>query len=408
MTSLTWTTKKMNIDELKPFEKNPRKITAEAMDKLKDRITKRGFHDVLKLDTANVVLSGNQRTQALRELGAKEVNVLVPSRKLTEEERKAIVLESNRSDGEWDNELLVDFGSEVLLEVGFETKEIDMLLEEDEDEEDAYDTEKTVKAIKKPKAKVGDIYQLGEHRVMCGDCTSGEHLEKLMDGKLADMIWTDPSYNVNYENEKHGGILNDKMSDENFFTFTQGFVHSMKEWSRGGAPFYVCSGFGSFPTFIHALHNEGMKYATPIVWVKPSAGLGMNDYRHQSELIIKVKNEKKGKRSKKGEVILYGWNEGKHYFLDTRSESDVWEVSRRGASTMSHPTQKPIALINRAVKNSSKRGDLILDLFGGSFSTLVSAHKTGRVCYSIELDPKYVDAGIERWEKLTGNTAIKI
>ena len=402
MEKLTWTAKRRKLSELKPLEKNPRKITKAAMDKLKDRITKRGFHDVLKLDTNDVILSGNQRTQALLTLGVTEVNVLVPSRELTEEERGAIVIESNRNDGEWDMEILPEFGQEVLLEGGFETVEVDAMLKEDEDEEDQFETETVLDAIKKPQVKPGELYRLGDHMLLCGDSTSKEDVSRLMGGVQADMIFTDPPYNMNIEG-KQGKILNDNMSEELFLQFSLDFIARMKEASKAGAPFYICSGYSSYLPFTYAIKENNLVFANPIIWVKNSLGMGMNDYRHAHEMILKVKNSKK-----KSIPILYGWNQGKHYFKDVRDEGDVWNFSRRATNTMSHPTQKPVALVNRAITNSSKHGGVVLDLFGGSGTTLISAQKTGRKAYVMEMDPRFCDVIIKRFEALTGEKAEKV
>jgi len=397
MDKITWKTEKRKLLDLKPYEKNPRKITAQAMEKLKDRIRKRGFHDVLKVDTNDVVLSGNMRRAALIDLDVFEVKVKVPSRKLTKEERDIIVLESNKNDGTWDDEMLPEFDSEVLVESGFESLEVDSMKKEEEDNEDDFDAEEVVKAAKAEVSKKGELYRLGEHYLMCGDSTSIEDIDRLMGGAKADMVFTDPPYNMNYRSKTKGGILNDNMGQEAFVRFSSAFMAALKHASREGAPFYVCSGYSSMVPFMYAMKENGLEFASTIVWVKNTLGMGMNDYRHKHEIIMKAKNKKK-----KGQPILYGWNEGKHYFIDAHDEADIWEVSKRSTNTMSHPTQKPLALINKAVKNSSKRGQIVLDLFGGSGSTLVSAAKTGRRAYLMELDPKYVDAIIKRWEAMTG------
>jgi len=403
MTQIKWIAERRKVSELKHFEKNPRKITPAAMNKLKDRIQKRGFHDVVKIDTENTVLSGNMRTEALIQLGIKEVNVLVPDRKLTEKEREAVVLESNRNDGEWDDTVLPLFDTEVMLEVGFDSVEVDGLKETDEDEEDKFDTEKAAEQIKKPITKRGDIYQLGDSRLACGDSTSERDVEKLMNGELADMIFCDPPYNMNIEG-KQGKILNDNMGDERFADFSVDFMSVMKKSSKVGAPFYICSGYTSYTAFVYAIRAVGLEYSGPIIWVKNSLGMGMNDYRHSHEMVLKAVNKKK----KKAQPILYGWNGGKHYFAGGHDEADVWQISRHATNTMVHPTQKPLALINRAIKNSSKRGGLVLDLFGGSGATLIGAYKTGRRAYICELDPKYCDVMILRWEALTHESAVKI
>lgn len=405
MKALTWKAEKRKVKDLVHFDRNPRKITASAMEKLKERIQKRGFHDVVKLDTDNTILSGNMRTDALIQLGITEVNVLVPDRALTPEEREAVVLESNRNDGTWDDEMLVTFDSEVLLDVGFDSTEVDTMHAEDDDAEDDFDSERAVQEIKKPKSKRGDLYLLGEHRLMCGDSTSTEDIERLMDGASADMVFMDPPYNMNYKSHTKGGIMNDNMAEEQFAEFCVDFIARMKEASRLGAVFYICSGYQSYLPFLYALKANALNFAGPIIWVKNGLGMGMNDYRHQHEMILKAKKEGKKKTAS---PILYGWNGGKHFFAGGHDQGDVWNVDKRGAATMVHPTQKPIALINRALKNSSKRGGSVLDLFGVSGSTLIAAEKTGRRAYVMELDPKYVDAIIQRWESLTKEKAEKV
>ncbi len=172
---------KRKLANLKPFERNPRTITKASMEKLKSRIKKRGFHDILKVDTDNVVLSGNMRRQALQELGIEEIDVKVPSRPLTPEERNLIVLESNKLDGEWDTTMLPDFGSETLLEAGFESIEVDGMMV-DEDDEDIFDEDEELGKIKKPEAKPGNIYKLGDSFLMCGDSTKKEDVDRLMGG----------------------------------------------------------------------------------------------------------------------------------------------------------------------------------------------------------------------------------
>lgn len=223
----------------------------------------------------------------------------------------------------------------------------------------------------------------------------------------ADLVFSDPPYNVNYEGTTHGTILNDHMEEDSFVAFAEAFIARMKESTKPGAPYYICSGFSSFPTFLWALRANDFKFSTPIIWVKNQSSFGFMDYKHKHEMIIKTSAPKKSPK-KKAEPILYGWNEGKHYFPESKFESDVWEIKRVASALMQHPTQKPIALINRAIRNSSKHNNVILDLFGGSGATLVAAIKTGRRAYLCELDPKYADVIVKRWELLTGLKAEKI
>ena len=175
----------------------------------------------------------------------------------------------------------------------------------------------------------------------------------------------------------------------------------MSEATKQGGVFYVCSGWSSYPTFMYALQKNVLYFSQPILWVKNNTAYGWNDYRYKYEIVIKS-------RKKKTEPILYGWNVGRHYFAAQREESDVWEAKRRASNTMVHPTQKPLALIERAIKNSSKLGEVVLDLFGGSGSTLIACEKTKRKARVMELDQKWVDIIIQRWEALTKQKAAKV
>lgn len=216
------------------------------------------------------------------------------------------------------------------------------------------------------------------------------------------MVFCDPPYNVAIKG-KQGTIMNDDMDEERFVAFAEAFIAQMKESTRAGAPFYICSGYSSYPTFLWALRKNGFKFSTVIVWVKNNTSLGWGDYRHKHEMIVKTKREPEKKR--KGQPILYGWKDGSHYFPETRFEADVWEIKRRSSNTMVHPTQKPIELVAKAVKNGCERGKIVLDLFGGSGSTLIAAEREKRRAFLMELDPKYVDVIVKRWEMFTGKKA---
>ena len=251
--------------------------------------------------------------------------------------------------------------------------------------------------------KVEDV--INGHRLLAGDSTKKEDVERLMAGQKADMVFTDPPYNVNYKSrgENKQGIMNDHMAEEKFITFSESFIARMKESVKEGGVFYICSGYSSFSAFLYALRVNGFEFSTPIIWVKNVASMGWGDYRRKHEMVITTKRPKT-----KAEPILYGWNAGRHYFIESRFEADVWMIKRRAGNTMVHPTQKPIELIARAIRNSSKRDEVVLDLFGGSGSTLISSEKEGRRAYLMELDPKYCDIIIKRWEKFSGKKAQKV
>lgn len=402
ITKIHWTAGVRKLADLKHWEKNPRKISAEKIALLKERILERGFHDVIKIDLHDVILSGNCRTDVLMEMGIGDVNVLIPNRELTQEEVEKIGLESNMHDGEFDFDKLNTFDEDILKNVGFESRELDFIFKP-ESVEDEFNTVNAYEKIQNPKSKQGEIYQMGAHRLMCGDGTSKEDVEKLMNGRLADMVFTDPPYNVKYKGRVFEEIKNDDMAEDEFITFAERFIERMRDASKPGGVFYICSGYSSFPTFLWALRKNNFEFSTPIIWVKNQSSFGFADYKKQHEMIVKTKAPKD---VSKAEPILYGWNQGRHFFAESRFEADVWQIKRRAAQTMVHPTQKPLELISRAIRNSSRRDEIVLDLFGGSGSTLISAEKEGRTAYLMELDPKYADVIIQRWEAFTGQTAI--
>ena len=410
MKKITWHAEKRKTADLIPADYNPRAMDAKEKDDLSRSVDDFGTAIPLVINTGkrnNTLIGGHQRRTIYLEKGIDEIEVMVPDRELTLKEEKTLNLRLNKNTGHFDKAMLPDFGQEILLEVGFESQIVDGLFEDDEDEEDEYNFDEEVEKIVTPIAKRGDVYELGESRLMCGDSTSASDMLTLMNGQLADMVFTDPPYNMNYKSHTKGGILNDHMEDTAFVEFSEAFILQLKECCKVGAPYYICSGYNSYVPFRYALEAVGLNFSGVIVWAKNSLGMGMNDYRHQHELILKAKKEVKEKKKKAG-TMIYGWNGGRHFFSGGHDEADVWNLSRRGSNSMCHPTQKPIPLVNRAIRNSSKHGEIVLDLFGGSGSTLISAVKTGRKAYICEMDEKYVDTIIKRWESLTNQKAIKI
>lgn len=397
------TFKKIKLSELVPHPKNPKDHDIEA---IKDSIRHNGALDPIEIDENNVILAGHGRWQALKELNYTEDDI-IQYEGLTEKQKEDYVLRANTTTMQkgFIDEKLKLFDRDVLKTAGFNSHDLDRIFKTPEDDEDDFDVDREWRNIKTPETAQGEIYTLGRHRLMCGDSTKKEDVDLLMDKKRADMVFTDPPYNVNYKDINNQGIKNDNMSEEEFVEFTMAFIERMSEALKKGGTYYICSGFSSYPIFRYAIEAHKLIFSGPIIWVKNQTPMGWNDYRHQYEMVLKVKNQRKKKAA---ESILYGWNGGKHYFKDGKFESDVWEISRRAGNTMVHPTQKPLAMINRAIKNSTKRGEVVLDLFGGSGSTILSAEKTERTAYLMELDPKYCDVIIKRWENLTGLKAEKI
>lgn len=389
MEKLAWHIEKRKVVDLKSWDKNPRIITEEAFNRLKQRIVDRGFHDVIKIDLDNTVLSGNQRKTALLQLGVEEVDCIVPNRKLTEEERDTVAIESNRNDGQWDLDLLSSFDNELLKSQGFSDTELSKIFGLNGKSDSFEEEEKPPKAD--TRAKLGDVWLLGQHRLMCGDSTKEADVGQLMGGKKANMIFTDPPYNVDYtgHTEEALKIENDKLKNEDFFKLLLEAFKRMAENTLQGGAAYICHADTEGLNFRKAFIDSGFALKQVIIWKKNHFVLGRQDYQW------------------KHEPILYGWLSGeKHHFYGDRNETTVWDIDKP-LRNEEHPTMKPIELITKAIANSSLMGDIVLDLFGGSGSTLIACEQTGRICYTMELDPKYCDVIISRWEKLTGQIAQK-
>lgn len=367
----------VKLTDLKPYKDNAKKHPKKQIDLLKANITKFGFTTPVLIDKNNSVIAGHGRLLAMKELGKESVPCVMMG-DLTDEEVKALRLADNRiaEMGEWDMDLVIAElkGLEVpLLELTGFSNDLIITPDEADDEAPALPEE--------PQSKLGDLYELGNHRVLCGDSTKLEDVEKLMDGKKADMVFTDPPYGVNYvsrvdkdKRKDWGEIKNDNLEGGKL----QEFLKDSLSFHFSSKSRYICCNWQSVKDFFDAY---GMPNSL-IVWDKKSLGLGAN-YRSQHEFIL-----------------FYGK-------LSHRNETNVWSMKRDSTSEYVHPTQKPVELIVRAITNSSSESQLIFDAFLGSGSTLIAAQKTKRVCYGMELDPKYVDVIVSRYCKYAKMNSIK-
>ena len=276
-----------------------------------------------------------------------------------------------------------------------ELQELDFEMEELEGEEKEVVEDDVPELKKESIVKRGDIWLLGSHRIMCDDSTDAGSVALLMDGEKADMVFTDPPYNVAYSGRgqnKLGTIENDNLPAPEFKQFLHDIFGSLDFGMNDGTPVYLChrdTGNNAVP-FIEAFEAQGWTKSSTIIWVKQAASMGWQDYRSQHE------------------CIFYGRKAGDHYFTKDRFQTTIWDISRDGQATYKHPTQKPVALAERAINNSSKVGQSALDLFGGSGSTLIACEKLGRRCYMMEIAEHYCDVIIKRWEDFTGNKAVRI
>ncbi len=389
------------INKLIPYHNNPRKN--QAVDKVASSIKEFGWQQPIVVDESKVIVVGHTRYQAAQKLGLKEVPIHI-AKGLTESQIKAYRLLDNRAnqDALWDDEMLkIEIKGLEELDIdlkltGFTDKELDNLLFEEK--EGLTDEDKIPEPPKEPITNLGDIWELGNHKLMCGDSTLIENLEKLCLEK-ADMIFTDPPYGMSYgggraegSTEKgalvkaHGMIKNDDLRDEELIKLVKNSLQTALSKTKQGGSAYICFTWRTYTEFYKAITDAGFNIKNCLVWDKRSIGLGQSHYRPQHEFIFYC---------------------GQQWYGD-KSQSDVWQMSRGSTSNYVHPTQKPVEIISKAIRNSSKKEDIILDSFGGSGSTLIACEKLIRKARIMELDPKYCDVIIKRWENYTGLQAKKI
>lgn len=369
------------VEDLIPYVNNSRKHSDEQVAQIASSIKEFGWTNPILIDGTNSIIAGHGRLMAARKLKMGEVPTIELSH-LTDTQRKALVIADNKLalNADWDNNLLTIELDELLKDgfaldiLGFNADELSALLEP-EQVDGLTDEDAVPEVPEEPKTKLGDIYQLGNHRLMCGDSTSIDAVDKLMDGNAVDLIFTDPPYNVSFNGRsgKHDVIKNDNLSESDFAIFIEEVCNTIK--AINPKAYYIWCNWN----FYGILQNK-LDYKTCIVWAKNVFGMG-NGYRHQHEFCLF--------NGKIDEVI--------------KNESDLWEVKKD--HNYVHPTQKPVALSVRAFGNHIKLLN-VLDLFGGSGSTLIGAEQTGRKAFVMELDPKYCDVIVKRWEEFTGKQAV--
>ena len=383
----------VEIEKLKPYKNNARTHSDEQIEKIAKSMKEFGFIDPVLVDGNLNVIAGHGRILGAKKLGMREVPCLIIE-DLTEEQKRAYIIADNRlaEDAGWDKELLKieledlkNMNFDITL-TGFELEDFDFSMDETEVIEDEFD--ETVP--EEPTSKKGEIYKLGKHFLMCGDSTDINDVEKLMNGVKADMLLTDPPYNVDYEGGTGLTIQNDNMDDETFREFLRVSFFNANSVMKEGAVFYIWHADSEGYNFRGACHDIGWKVRQCLIWCKNTLVMGRQDYHW------------------KHEPCLYGWKEGaSHLWASDRKQTTVLEFDRPSVSK-EHPTMKPVGLFDYLIKNNTKKDDIVLDLFAGSGTSIIACEQNGRIAYSMELDPKYVDVIISRWEKLTGQQAERI
>ena len=412
----------VKISEVKPNPKNPRLIKDGKFQKLvtsikefPDMLNKRPLIVFTDVDNKYVVLGGNMRLKACKEIGLKEIPIIIAD-EWTEEQKNEFLIKDNVGFGEWDwDSLANEWDTEKLDDWGLDLP-VDLSVQELEAEEDNYEipNEITTDIV------LGDLFEIGEHRLLCGDSTQVDTWQKVMDDKLCDMVMTDPPYNVDYKGGTGLKIMNDKMENNTFYQFLYDFYTALGSYTKNGGAWYVWHTDNERINFTKAFTDANNKFSQCLIWVKNSLVLGHLDYH------------------KKHETCLYGWKEGAaHYFTKERTHTTVIEdkldikkltkdemkkmltemLSDKTKSTIihcdkphrsaEHPTMKPILLLAPLIQNSSKENEIVADGFLGSGSTMVASHQLKRKCYGMELDPKYCQVIIDRMKKLDPSLEIK-
>ncbi len=424
------------IDTLTPYANNARTHSDDQIKKIQASLREFGFVNPVLIDANRGVIAGHGRIEAAKREGMTEVPCVFVEH-LTDAQKRAYILADNRlaEDAGWDMDVL-NLEIKQLMDMGFNIglTGFDGLQDFDssvEIKDPPFDIDEEIAAIDEPVARRGNMWSLGRHKLMCGDSTDVTDVGRLMGDNVADMMLTDPPYNVDYGEKAEAinpygyhfsprRIENDRMSDSEFLSFLTKAFDNARNSIRPGGAFYIWHASSTLYEFETALKRAGMQTRQQLIWNKSSMVLGRQDYQW------------------KHEPCLYGWKDGAaHYFVDDRKQTTVFEdevpnfksmkkdelvallsdifsdkvsttviSENRPSLSPEHPTMKPIKLLARLIKNSSKIGESVLDLFGGSGSTLIACEQLNRTCYMMELDPKYCDVIIGRWETLTGQKAV--
>ena len=399
---ISWTTQKRKISELIPASYNPREMTETQAKDLATSLERFNLADPIVINTDNTIIGGHQRINILKtKVGNNgfQVDVRVPSRKLTGKEEKELNIRLNKNLGQWNYDALANFDEELLKDVGFDSKELDKIFQLDTKPEDD-----DVLDVRETSVKLGDMFQLGEHRLLCEDCTTEANVARLMGGLKADMVFTDPPYGVSYGDKNK--FLNSIARGNRIQTPIEGDHKTVedladsviypafcriKEKLADKASYYITAPQGGelLMMMMMMMMKAGLTLRHMLIWVKNNHVLGRTDYNY------------------KHEPILFGWVDGHNFYGNGEHQFSTWEIDKPLKNDL-HPTMKPIALIVNALQNSCERDGICIDLFGGSGSTLIACEKLNRKCRMMEIDPVYCQVILDRWEKFTNKKAIKL
>jgi len=416
---ITWKTERIKVKDLIPADYNPRKISEKERADLTESIKEFSEVEPVVANTNNHLIGGHQRVSIYADLGIEEIDVRIPSRKLSTEEEMRLNLRLNKNTASWDEEKLQDLNVNMLLDVGFGEDELAYLWNNLETESDGHKMEKEIEAAKKTEIKTGDIFQLGEHRLLCGDSTNETDVNKVMNGEKAGMVYCDPPYNIGLSyaggigtENKYQGTYKDNKKDADYAEFLE---ETIRNAIRNALPdvhvFYWCD-----EKYIGMLQKifeeEGIDNKRVCLWIKnnqnPTPQIAFNKVYEPCVYGTRGRPYLNGNYRAFNEVLNKEVESGNQLQDDIQDLFNIWLVDRDPSKDYDHPTQKPITLHEKALKRCTAPGTIVVDLFGGSGSTLMACEQMRRKCYTVEMSPIFCQVIINRWEQYTGKKVKKI
>lgn len=410
---LHWHTEERKVDALLPHKKTPRKISKDQAERLKKSLETYGLVEIPAVDLDGTILAGHQRIKVLQLLGRgnEQIDVRVPNRKLTEEEAERYMIGSNSITGEWDFDLLKDFEMDLLVDLGFDQKELDDIWNKSLKKD--FDPEEELKKIKTATTQPGDIIELGKHRLICADSTKVETLERLFGDERADMIMSDPIYNISIDYNKgiggkqaYGGTVDDSKSDSEYREFLKTSMEAALAVTKQDAHVFYWSD-ETYIWLIQTLYRElGITNKRVCLWLKngqnPTPGVAFNKCYEPCTYGTRGKPKLVKGVNKLNEVLNAEMTTGNELIQQVTDFFTIWPEARLSSKDYEHSTMKPVALYEKAIRRCTKAGDIILDSFNGSGSNLMAAQKLGRRVFAVEIEPVFCDLTIKRFEQETG------